>query len=136
MDDYLVIILTLIIGVIGFLGKSKKRKPVQSGAVNSTPPESFWDLIQGNQNQQKEKMNTEEFDKMAYIDENEQVSAPQNRTAGKSPYQFNKNNEGTSDISYHQKAANEKPQLKSTLREDFSLRKAVIYSEILNRKYS
>ncbi|NQU53726.1 MAG: hypothetical protein HQ522_14440, partial [Bacteroidetes bacterium] len=28
-----------------------------------------------------------------------------------------------------------RPKLKSKLKEDFSLRKAVIYSEILNRKY-
>lgn len=136
MDDYVVIILTLIIGIIGFLGKAKKRKPVQPVSENSTPPESFWDLIQGNQNQQKENMNAEEFEDMTYIEEDESVTTVQNEIADETPYRFNKDNEGISDIPDRLEEEKEKPRLKSRLREDFSLRKAVIYSEILNRKYS
>ncbi len=136
MDDSIVIILTLIIAGIGFFGKLKKKKPVQAGSQNSTPPETFWDLIQEDQNLQTSTTNPELFDEMEYAEENEPVTEPQQTTATPSTYQFTQEDEGASDIPENLKQEVKKPQLKSKLRENFSLREAVIYSEILNRKYS
>ncbi len=136
MDDSIVIILTLIIAGIGFFGKLKKKKPVQSGSQNPTPPEDFWDLIQGDQNLQNSTTNPELFDEMEYAEENEPVIEPQLKTTTPSAYQFTQENEGASDIPDNLKQEGKKPQLKSKLRKNFSLREAVIYSEILNRKYS
>ncbi len=136
MDDSIVIILTLIIAGVGLFGKLKKKKPVQSGSQNSTPSETFWDLIQGNQNLQTSTTNPELFDEMEYAEENEPVTEPQQKTVTSPTSQFTQENKGAYDIPDNLKQEVKNPQLKSKLRENFSLREAVIYSEILNRKYS
>lgn len=127
MDDILVIILTLIVAVIGALGQRKKKtnKTQPAGAQNESS--DFWDVIMGQEEQVEMRPEMEE------IQETEEPVKPDPKPA----YQFAVQNEGTSDIKEEEdkKVKVEKRRI-LVEGEEFSLRKAVIYHEILNRKYT
>lgn len=122
MDDLVVIILTLIIAAFGLFGQMKKKKqsqPVKEGAQDQ--PENIWDMIQREMNP---------------VPPIPQVEMEVDEEPGpKITYNFEPKNEGSSEID--EKEVTEKPVIKyrKLSGEGFSLRKAVIYSEILNRKY-
>lgn len=131
MEDYFVIILTLIIAVVGALNRKKKKKapkaPVAEGVEQSS---DFWDTIL---NQQEEQFVEEPVDE--YI-EPEPVVEKYKQAVEKQKYSFKAANEGMSNIPDTTKM---KPKRKKKVMiegEEFSLKKAVIYSEIMNRKYS
>ncbi len=121
MDDLIVIILTLIIAVVGVLGQIKKKKQIPAGTDGEETKENIWDLIQGEINKPVQTPNVDLIE-----DGNERVE-PQ-------LYQFEAKSE---DLSTTQKESEETISEKSDKpeKEKFSLRKAVIYSEILNTKY-
>jgi hypothetical protein len=127
MDDLIVVILTLAVAGIGILGQFKKKKQQAAGTSQPKQPESFWDLIQG-----ETKFPAQEESSDYYDEENvEPVISPVTsnqkiNTAHKKP--FVKKDE------FVKKSIRKK--VKSKTMESFSLRKAVIYSEILNRKYT
>jgi len=100
MDDLLVIILTLVVALVGFLRKKKQKE-------NQAP-------------------------------QPQQAKQPADFTPEKQPvYRFQVQEEGVSDIpDEEKKAVPEKRKKVKICGEEFSLRKAVIYSEILNRKYT
>lgn len=146
MDDLLLIILTLVVTVIGALGqinKKKKSTRQQNHAEGNVPeeePDNFWDFLNeeaySQTEQQEEHLPEEEM-----IEEEEsspqKMDKPQPEPKITKPeYQFTAKNEGQSIYSSEitDKAEEEKRKTKKK-RRDFSLRKAVIYSEILNRKY-
>ena len=126
MDDFIVILLTLAVAGIGLVGQLKKKKQA-AAAGQPQQIKSFWDLVNsetGNSGQGKE---VEYFE-----DENVQPES--------SAENFdNKNNIANKETA---KVRVETPQMSimknrnSKMMKDFSLRKAVIYSEILNRKYT
>jgi len=133
--------LTLIIAVIGALGQVKKRKlQQQSGDSQKKKPDSggFWDFLEEQTDymprQQENKMPPEPQKRM----EEEPVSMP-DAVEEKPQYEFKPEQEGMSV--YKIKSENELKQEKTRSTKEkwdskrFSLRKAVIYSEILNRKY-
>ena len=131
MDDLLVIIFTLIVAVIGALGQiNKKKKPVSTGnqpAENGS--DNFWGMVEeqfyDEQPEQEQQQETEKIDKPEETEERMPV------------YKFKAENEGTPvtrpDRTKEIKKE-KKPKANKKLKE-FSLRKAVIYSEILNQKY-
>lgn len=129
MDDIVVIIITLIVALVGILNRKKKKSATQSAAPDTTnEPSGFWDMIMDGGKVQEETV-TE------YV-EPEPVVESFEKPRIKPKYKFSADNEGSSDI---------KNELKDTLKEkrkvtiegeEFSLRKAVIYNEILNRKYT
>jgi len=127
MDDLIVVILTLAVAGIGILGQYKKKKQKATGASQPKQPESFWDLIQGETEFPVQKENSD-----YYEEENiEPVVSPiisdqRINIAHKKP-SVKKNK-------FERKSIRNK--VKSKTMEGFSLRKAVIYSEILNRKYT
>ena len=130
MEDYFVIILTLVIAVVGALNRKKKKKapkiPVAEGVEQSS---DFWDTIL---NQQEEELVEEPI--ADYI-ESEPVAEKYKQAVEKQKYSFTAANEEMSNIPDKTKA---KPRRKRKVMiegEEFSLRKAVIYSEIMNRKY-
>jgi hypothetical protein len=134
MDDLIVIILTLIIAVVGALGQIKKRKQSHTENQNAgQEPGNFWDVFQKEQDytvdQQTEMMQYETPEPL--LSEKEKVES------SVKPYDFSAENEGKSIFKVDKtiKAFQEKEPLRSKLK-DFSLKKAVIYSEILNRKYN
>ena len=132
MDDLIVIILTLIIAGAGALGQLKKKKRTQTDSgANKNAPNTFWDLIQGGSNVTQEE-DVSEFEEADF--ESETGFEVQEEVRKHKPgYSFDGKKEGGSGV------ANdfvEKTKIKSGVIKDFSLRKAVIYSEILNRKYT
>jgi len=138
MDDLIVVILTLIVAAAGALGQLRKKKrppaPVEDEGELSQP-ESIWDLFQEETVQQQpvEKQDTNEYDHEKYKEP--AVEKVRGKTE-KSKYQFAARNEGASSVERKLPMKKATSKMKSSIRKDFSLRKAVIYSEILNRKYS
>lgn len=126
MDDLVVVILTLLIAGAGAIGQMKKKKqmPVESGEPKT--PEDIWELIKAEafpQKQYKEPVFTKIVKEEPQLSVNEQG------------YKFEAKNEGGMLLKKEIKV--QPPVTKNTIKSkpNFSLRKAVIYSEILNRKY-
>ncbi len=127
MDDLVVIILTLIIAGAGVFGQMKKKKQATAVPGTQKDPEDIWDLFKEGVFPQVPQTEPE-----YYMDE-EPESIPYENEQG---YKFEPKNEGGIIINNEEKP---KPIIKDLIRdnkEGFSLRKAVIYSEILNRKYN
>jgi hypothetical protein len=125
MDDLVVIILTLLIAGAGALGQLKKKKqlPEVSGEQNNTG--DIWDLL-------REEILPQEPNVENYINTPQEEFEPYENEQG---YDFNAKNEGGKILSNDLKTEPEPEIKKEKIKEGFSLRKAVIYSEILNTKY-
>lgn len=122
MDDLVVIILTLIIVVVGVLGQIKKKKPLQQNPMQQNKQPGFWDLL-------KEETDFPGQPQPEYSTEENPATGEE--PPGEEPnYQIISKNEAKSVF------PNDKNKRKTEIKEKFSLRKAVIYSEILNRKYT
>ncbi|MCF6356755.1 MAG: hypothetical protein L3J54_03020 [Draconibacterium sp.] len=120
MDDLLVVILTLAVAGIGILGQFKKKKQAAAGTNQPKQPESFWDLIQGGTEFPIEEEENAEpvispktsYNKINFSSEKQSI---------------NKNNTTKTSV---------RKKIRSETMKGFSLRKAVVYSEIINRKYT
>lgn len=127
MDDLVVIILTLLIAGAGIIGQLKKKKQSTSTVPSENQtPEDIWSLFRQetfspNLNAEPEYLNIEQEESESF--ENEQN------------YQFEAKNEGGILINNEPKAKPVAKDIITKKKERFPLRKAVIYSEILNRKY-
>ena len=142
MDDLIVIILTLVFAAAGIFGQMKKKQAQnQAGDQPEPQPENFneesddfWDFLEPESNQNyMEQVPVAEPPK-----QKQQVQTVAEETVQKKPkYQFKAENEGTSiyenDLTSETKA---ETKARSKRKDRFSLKKAVIYSEILNRKYT
>ncbi len=127
MDDFVVIILTLIVAVIGLVSQARKKKNAQQKPQENNSPQNFWEAIQREMNPEPQ-IPEQEYVENDYEDMEEEVSVPE--------YKFEAREEGSSDIVQKKvvvKLPVKKPR--KVAGEKFSLKKAVIYSEILNRKY-
>lgn len=131
MDDLIVLILTLIVVVAGAIGQAKKKKTQTSGVGQPQKPGGFWDLLEGEMD--LPTVHPEFSDAV--------VDLPPKKTnllQEQHDYQFLASNEGGSVISAGKGIFSKKEIERQPVGvggEKFSLRKAVIYSEILNRKY-
>jgi len=129
MDDLVVIILTLIVAVVGTIGQIKKKKQAENAPVgvpgNQNQTEDFWDVVD---------------DKLDFDEKEIEISEPAKREEvkieNKPYYQFKAKNEGSSILNDDLTKGKFGEVSNSKHRKNFSLRKAVIYSEILNRKYN
>jgi len=126
MDDLIVVILTLLIAGAGAIGQLKKKKEMTVAPEVQKNPENIWDLF-------KQEVFAPELNKeQEYFDTDSEESEPYVNEQG---YKFEAINEGglldNSDIKVQSPAIT--PTTKTKVK--FPLRKAVIYSEILNRKY-
>ena len=129
MEDYIVIILTIIILIFGAVGRNKKKIALQPQNKEPFASDDFWGVIeelgiQPTTPQPVEKLN----EKIEIIKEPEK-----NRFYG-----FTAEEEGGSILknSIFKSELNRKKTKRDTIKNKrFSLREAVIYSEILNRKY-
>ena len=127
MDDLIVVILTLAVAGIGILGQLKKKKQAAAGTNQPKQPDSFWDLIKGGAEfpvQEEEIESYEEEDAEPIIS-----PEPAYQKINSNPKKISKKD------AYAIKKSTGKKVRSKTL-EGFSLRKAVVYSEILNRKYT
>jgi hypothetical protein len=126
MDDLVVVILTLLIAGAGAIGQMKKKKqvPVEPGEYKT--PEDIWELFKGEvypQKPYKEPVVTK-FEK--------ENSEPAVNEQG---YKFEAKNEGGLLVKKEMKVQPTVTKNAIKSKPKFPLRKAVIYSEILNRKY-
>lgn len=130
MDDLIVIILTLILAVAGALGQlKKKKKGEQAGEQTDEPqvdqPGNFWDFLEEGKEPKMQHQEEPVMDEMATGQE-----TPVMKPEGSAIYKH--------DLTADAKEKGKKPgkSVKKEKTRDFSLKKAVIYSEILNRKYN
>lgn len=132
MDDLLVIILTLIIAGVGVLGQIKKKK--QEGQVPGTPETEpdIWEIMEGRPEVPFVAQEPEPEIK------NYEARAPKTVPyVNEQGYLFKAGNEGGRLLENDLTGGTEKEKKTAARkRKKFPLRKAVIYSEILNRKYS
>ena len=132
MEDYLVIIITLIIAVVGALkGRKKKKAPPVAAPEGQNQNPDFWDMIMDNQGKNEEELVVDSAES-EYQSANEPVVSSKQKGSDI----FTPVNEGASDIKEEVKKVVKTKKRVLIEGEDFSLRKAVIYSEIMNRKYS
>ena len=128
MDDLVVIVLTLLVAAIGIISQTKKRQAANKQTQPEKSPQNFWDMLESQMEPEKRSYEPElEFEK-----EDEPVDV-----VPKIPqYKFETENEGKSDLKEKitPDLLADKPH--KTTREKFPLKKAVIYSEILNRKFN
>ncbi|HCE58163.1 MAG TPA: hypothetical protein DER09_10135 [Prolixibacteraceae bacterium] len=128
MDDLLVVILTLIIAGAGALGQLKKKKQTSGDiAGNLNSPEDIWNLFKDDpvlSHLAEDPHGTKEV----FVKEPGPAVNEQN-------YTFNPKNEGGKIIETATAKPAVTPKKESVFKGNFSLRDAVIYNEILNRKY-
>lgn len=121
MDDIIVLILTLIFIVAGIFGQMKKRQlpPDASAGVNPMQ-DNFWENIE--EEEEHPIGVTEHLQPVKEVAKEDRF-----HTAG---------NQMRRDITRNLiEEVPEKPKVDSLKLKSFPLKKAVIYSEILNRKY-
>lgn len=131
MDDIVVIIITILIAVLGALSQRKKRQAAQAqGSTQQQKPFDFWEMLN---DQGATEDPYQHFDPEPEIEEEPVDVVPEKKPV----YQFVASVEGSSDIADNQMKAPVRTKRKVFVDgEKFSLRKAVIYHEIMNRKYS
>lgn len=135
MDDLVVIILTLLVAVVGALSQRKKRQQATQSppAEGEKKPMDFWDMVMEQQNQPRQYREPEPY----FEEEDEAPVEPVVETPKKPEYTFSAESEGQSGLQEELKKSLEPKSKKVTVDgEHFSLRKAVIYNEILKRKYT
>lgn len=138
MEDLIVIILTLIVVVVGALGQGKKKKKqIPEGEAESNGAESFWDMIGGDEPAVvSERQWIDQEEQQESIEPEPQYDMETGVSTEDPNYQFNAEDEGGIAVTPPMVGDLKKKQFKSKIRQEFSLKKAVIYSEILNRKYN
>lgn len=132
MDDLIVLILTLLVAVAGAVGQIKKKKANNRPSVGQPQKrDNFWDLL--DEQVELPILQTELSDVSDIPGEDTNVSKEQHN------YEFSAKDEGGSVIPAKNREPIEEvttaPEQNRLTADKFSLRKAVIYSEILNRKY-
>jgi hypothetical protein len=125
MDDLVVIILTLLVAAIGIWGQVKKKKQIPVLTEKDKTPGNIWNLFPDDLNLSSQSQEMEYADEE--FEEVDELVEPQG-------YKFEPQNEGVSKIQ-NEKVESGSIEKNAVKREKFSLKKAVIYSEILNRKY-
>lgn len=121
MDDLIVVILTLLVAVAGAVGQIKKKKAESATPASPENGENFWDILE----------NESEFQPENNFQEEETIES-------KPPvFTFPKTAEkNQSTIQKEKNTGVELPLKEAIKKEKISLRKAVIYSEILRNKYT
>ncbi len=136
MEDYLVIIITLIVAVVGVLRRKKKKTVAQAPETGKAKSSSnFWDMIMDEQGGDAEPVYEYEESESHHVDP-EPVLQEHAVAVEKSSSAFWVRDEGVSAVDTEREATQKKKRKITIDGEEFSLKKAVIYSEIMNRKYS
>ncbi len=140
MDDLLVIILTLVFAAAGIFGQFNKKKQTQKTTDEETLPgddngDNFWDILGDDSEREEEPAYVPLQDEKSRA---EKKQKPQPEVL-KSEKLKKAAAHGTSVFDNDLTKDNnniEKTTKKAKQNDRFKLRKAVIYSEILNRKYT
>ncbi len=133
MDDLIVIILTILVAVVGALNQRKKKREAEASASASEEagqPVDFWEMIMQQEERPPVYQTVPQEEEDLYDEVVDTVPKP------KPVYQFKAEAEGSSEVVEVKKILQreaKKPVMVDG--EEFSIRKAIIYSEIMNRKY-
>ncbi len=128
MDDLIVIILTLVVTVFGIYNQQRKKKAgMASSNSEAHEPADFWDMIM----EETQPGRVEQEAKTV----RPEVVEEQKITTRKEPYKFTAKEEGHSQVVKKKKQETARKKVIKVDGESFSLRKAVIYNEVLKRKY-
>ncbi|RIH63827.1 hypothetical protein D1164_18000 [Mariniphaga sediminis] len=130
MDDIIVLILTLIFIVAGIFGQKRKRQQAlqETESGNQPQKDDFWDLLDGD----RKDPEWTEFNPGEREEVKEEVPFKEEK------YHFKPENEGAGiyvNNTTGKDRRNTKPAHKKIRKKKFPLKEAVIYSEILQRKY-
>ena len=125
MDDLLIIILTLVIGAIGAIGNARKKKMASNnpGSVKQSPG-GFWNM--------DEIFMPDEGGRINYQTDSYPAS---DEIIIDEPLDNHGNIEGQSVVVKKTEPPITNPESETSWKNQISWKKAVIYSEILNRKY-
>jgi hypothetical protein len=127
MDDLVAIILTLVFVAIGAFGQMKKKKTlVAEPESNNDVKDDIWGLF--------EKVTGFENYREDPYGHTEVVAKEPGPAVNEQNYSFKATDEGGSVIE-KESQIQKRVVRKNAIRENFSLKQAVIYNEILNRKY-
>nr|WP_321358620.1 hypothetical protein [uncultured Draconibacterium sp.] len=127
MDDIVVIILTLIVAVFGILNKTRKKNAAPGQpAPSADGTQNFWEMLLDNENESQQNVPPPVYEE-EFIEE----PAPEPKPA----YEFIAEKEAVQTIKKPMRRLSKTKKKKLVMGEEFSLKKAVIYSEIINRKY-
>jgi hypothetical protein len=133
MDDLIIIILTLIFVGVGILGQFKKKQAENTSETEQEPDhaDDFWELLGSDEEvrEQPQAQPTKEEEKSSKSVYRREFFEPASDSVTETEH---------SSIYAHDLTGsqNENEAKRSNKKDRFSLRKAVIYSEILNRKYT
>lgn len=126
MDDLVIIVLTLLLAGVGLIGQLKKKKQASGSEGEQKKQKDIWDLLgEGVFPQEQEVEST------TVPVEQEEVETYVN----KQNYHFHAKNKEKKTIEKEIEPTKTTKKIDGKIKEEFTLRKAVIYSEILNRKY-
>lgn len=127
MDDIVVIILTLIVAVFGILNKKRKKEVSPAKPASSSgSTQDFWDMLLDDESDVPQDIRRPVREEEVKV---EPVSE------AKPNYEFKADREAVRSIKKPMKKLTRTKKKKLVMGEEFSLKKAVIYSEIINRKY-
>ncbi len=121
----------VLVAVVGAFGQRKKQKNRQAvGKTQSKQPMDFWEMLR---EQSRENVPSAEPEQVFEAEDESIDVVPKQEPV----YRFRPQNEGASNIVPTRVEEPKKKERKVLIDgEKFSLRKAVIYSEIMNRKYT
>lgn len=132
MENYIVIILIIVFSILSAINKGKKKQAEEAEPETQSHPhrpsliEQFFDDPLFNEDKPTSHTPKTTVPKM----EKKKFHVPKPRTAPISSVSPSVRTTNTPSVQKETKA-----NVRKSLRSDFSLKKAVIYSEILNRKY-
>jgi hypothetical protein len=130
MDDIIVLILTLIFIIAGVFGQMKKRQTAANSESEQDPSSekpgngNFWEHLQDEWDETEQESVQHVYQKQSNLENIEQ------------DYLFKAEDEGKRIFTRNTKISEPlQVEKRTSKRFKFSLKKAVIYSEILHRKY-
>jgi hypothetical protein len=128
MDDIIVIILTLVVAVVGVLNQNKKKKAAQqAGGGGQAQSPDFLDMLVSEQEIEEEKEQRYLQNELSVEDNEVSMTKTRNTFLSVNEESF-----------VAEKEVKKVVKERKRLRVDgggFSLKKAIVYNEILNRKY-
>ncbi len=127
MDDLLVLLLTVVFIIAGIFGQKNKKKgsPAANVVVERRPKEDLWDFLEDKWEEARPQ-------------ESEKVVVAEQKPTPKvvDEYRFRPEHEGSRVVqTVFSKSVPVKKEVQPVKRRRFPVKQAVIYSEILQRKY-
>ena len=128
MDDIVVIILTLIVAVFGILNKTRKKNAAPGQpAPPADDTQNFWEMLMDDNKDVPYQPQPEVIQEEVVEAEPVWESRPK--------FEYSTETKKSAPLKREMKRTEKSKKRAMIMGEKFSLKKAVIYSEIINRKY-